>query len=110
MTIFLYIMLSISSAAERYASVAVGSHYSPYFAAEIQQIDQVRSEQLHQNPAEAARTGQFVLYARRATRAVISLLVSASVFFMAYLKKRREPKSPEPTPVGADSSASRSTI
>jgi len=96
--VFVYILLTISSAAERHVAVAVGSHYSKSFAAEIQQIDQTRSEQLHQNPTESARTGQLVLYARRATRAVIALLFAAFITIIARLKKRREPNNAlEPT-------------
>ena len=88
--VFLYIVLTICSAAERYVAVAVGSHYSQSFAAQIQQLDKLHAEQLRQNPDETAKAGQYILYARRATRAVIALLVSALMIWGARFKKDRE--------------------
>ena len=89
MAVFLYFVLTICSATERYFAVAVGSHYSQSFATQIQQLDKLRAEQLRQNPEETARAGQYILYARRATRAVIALLVSAFIFWVSRLRKTR---------------------
>jgi hypothetical protein len=87
MGVLLYVVLTICSSAERYVVVAVGSHYSQSFAAEIQQLDKLRAEQLRQNPEETLRTGQYILYARRATRAVIAVSVSAFIFLISRMQK-----------------------
>src|SRR5690242_5304740 len=87
--IFLYIVLTICSATERHVAVAVGSHYSPSFAAQVQQLDKLRAEQLRQNPEETLKAGQYILYARRATRAVIALLVAAFMAWIPRLRKTR---------------------
>jgi hypothetical protein len=91
--IFMYIVLTICSIAERSVSVAVGSHYSPSFAAQIQQVDDWRAAQLHKDPAEAARTGHLILLARRGTRAAIALLVAAFIVWIPRFKKGREPNT-----------------
>jgi hypothetical protein len=96
--IFMYIVLTICSVAERSVAVAVGSHYSPSFAAQIQHVDDWRAEQLHKDPVDAARTGHLILLARRGTRAAIALLVSAFMVWIPRFKKGREPNTAlEPT-------------
>ena len=86
-TIFMYIVLSICSVAERHVAVAVGAHSSQSFAAQIHQVDEWRAQELKTSSAEAVRTGKRILFARRATRAAIALLVSAFMVWAPRLLK-----------------------
>jgi hypothetical protein len=89
LTIFLYVVLTACGAVERYVAVAVGSHSSPGFAAEIQHIDTLRSQQLKDDPAEAARVGHRIILARRGARAGMAFLFSAfMVWFPKFARSR----------------------
>ena len=89
LTIFLYVVLTVCGAVERYVAVAVGSHSSPSFAGEIQHIDTLRSQQLKDEPAEAARVGHHIILARRGARAGMAFLFSAFMVWFPKLARSR---------------------
>ena len=95
--VFIYIVLCVSSAAERYVAVAVGSHYSQEFATKIDSINSWREQEPKTNRDEAARTGLRIIYARRGVRAAIALAVSAfMVYFPAWMQRKRLGSHAEP--------------
>jgi hypothetical protein len=80
MVVFLYIIMTISSAVERSVSVKIGCHYSPEFAAKIQELNNWRAELRKNDPLTAAREGSMILFGRYGARALIAVLATAFTF------------------------------
>jgi hypothetical protein len=82
--IFLYVVMTISGAVERSVAVKVGSHYSPAFAAKIQELSNWKAELQKTDPQAAERASAMILFARWGARALIAILVTV---FMLEINK-----------------------